>query len=399
MRDLRGFDSHHPLQSLMRKSCCLLLASLLLVGCQREPQSNGAGGLRDRELEQAQGGAVSTAPIVAEPAPTASPTQAATAAPTSSSEIDWSPLPLEHATIHLSCNLDYQQAKETPLTDFGKDSLHQAMTACAEQGVVRLWYRGRIEPGFASLMERVTVTANELDIDKRVLDLDSVGGQVEEAIRAGDLIAESHWTIWVREGAVCHSACVLVLGAGDTRMIAGKVGIHRIIRMSSTAATRAELNAELDVVYLRVREYLERNGVAVAVADLMRAVPNRRLRLLSSDELHLYGLDGVNPVQDDLDRLRLMRKCGEDFVRRRDGFLRAFELRCQSKGEELEALNECGLKLRTRFGFPDTVCFAESPMSEFDLAAAAKTQEAPEEQAIEPPPPVQSEEAPSGTPQ
>jgi hypothetical protein len=38
-------------------------------------------------------------------------------------------------------------------------------------------------------------------------------------------------------------------------------------------------------------------------------------------------------------------------------------------------------------------------MSEFDLAAVAKTQEAPGEQAGEPPQPVQSdEETPSGTP-
>ncbi|HET7204548.1 MAG TPA: hypothetical protein VFI92_14390 [Steroidobacteraceae bacterium] len=378
---------------MMRKLCCLLLAFLPLAGCQRESQSNGAGVLRNGELEQAEGGAISTAPIVVEPASAPSPPLASTTRP-SRSEIDWSPLQLEHATIHVSCNLDYQRGEDVPLTDIGKESLHQALTPCAEQRLVRIRYQGKIDHGFVSVMERVTVTADELGIDKRVLDLDSAGGQVEEAIRAGDFIAESHWTIWVREGAICHSACVLILGAGDTRMIAGKVGIHRIIRMSSTASTRAELNAELNAVYLRVREYLERNGVAVAVADLMMAVPNRRLRLLTSDELHLYGLDGVNPVQDDLDRLRLMRKCGEDFVRRRDGFLRAFERRCQSDGDDLNALNECGLELRTKFGFPDSVCSAESPLSEFDLAMAATGRKEPQEGG-EPPPQVSPEEAPS----
>lgn len=357
----------------MRKSCCLLLVFALLAGCQRESQSNGAGAMRNGELEQAEGGAISTAPIVAEPA--------------SSSEIDWSPLQLEDATVYVSCNLDYQRSDDVQLTEIGKESLQQALTPCAEQQLVRIRYRGRIDHGFVSVIERITVTADELGIDKRVLDLDSAGGQVEDAIRAGDFIAESHWTIWVREGAICHSACVLILGAGDTRMIAGKVGIHRIIRMSSTATSRAELNAELNAVYQRVRAYLERNGVAVAVADLMMAVPNRRLRLLSGEELHLYGLDGVNPVQDDLDRLRMMRKCGEDFVRRRDGFLRAFELGCHSDGDELDALNECGLELRTKFGFPDSVCAAESPMSEFDLASAGSPAE------------VTSEEAPSDTPQ
>lgn len=353
----------------MRTLCCLLLVFPLLAACQREPPSNGAGALRNGELEQAEGGAISTAPIVVEPASATSPPGASTTRPPSS-EIDWSPLQLENATVHVSCNLDYHRGEDVPLTDLGKEGLQQALAPCAEQRLARLRYRGKIDQGFVAVMERVTVTADELGIAKRVLDLDSSGGQVEDAMRAGDFIAESHWTIWVREGAICHSACVLILGAGDMRMIAGKVGIHRIIRMSSTATSRAELNAELNAVYLRVRQYLERNGVAVAVADLMMAVPNRRLRMLTGDELHLYGLDGVNPVQDDLDRLQLMRKCGEDFVRRRDGFQRTFERRCQSEGEELDALSECGLELRTKFGFPDSVCAAESPLSEFDLSSA-----------------------------
>jgi hypothetical protein len=153
-------------------------------------------------------------------------------------------------------------------------------------------------------------------------------------------------------------------------MIAGQVGIHRIIRMSSTATTRAELNRELHVVYQRVREYLERNGAAVAIADLMMAVPNRSLRLLSPEELELYGLDGANAAQDDLDRLRLMRKCGDGFVARRDAFLRAFDRKCKKSHQELDDLNDCGVELRHDFGFPDTACAGESPFSEFDLAAA-----------------------------
>lgn len=113
---------------------------------------------------------------------------------------------------------------------------------------------------------------------------------------------------------------------------AGKVGVHRIIRMSSTATTRAELNDELRGVYGRVKDYLERNGAAVAIADLMMTVPNRRLRLLSKDELQEYGLDGTNAAQDDLDRLQLMRRCGDDFVMRRDAFMRSFDSECKAAG-------------------------------------------------------------------
>lgn len=369
----------------MRKLCHLLVSLLAVAGCQRGPGSDPATVVREDDLAPTVGGAISAAPIVPEPAP-AAPAKPATP-PRPPGAVDWSTLQVEHATVGLSCDLDYQRDEDVELTDFSQDGLRQALEPCAERGVLRLRYRGRIDRGFGSVVERVTVTADELDIGKRVLDLDSAGGQVEDAMRTGDFIAESRWTIWVRESAICHSACVLVLGAGDNRMIAGKVGVHRIIRMSSTATTRAELNAELNLVYQRVRSYLERNGVAVAVADLMMAVPNRRLRLLSGDELRMYGLDGVNPVQDDLDRLRLLHKCGQDFLARRDAFLRAFERRCHVNGEELDALNSCGLGLRSEFGFPDSNCPAESPLSEFDTAVATADPVAPEATTEPPGPP------------
>lgn len=349
-----------PKQSWLTVSClCIALAAC------RQPVPPEETVLVETEevASPEEGGAVSTAPVEPEETPPAPVAPA-------ERETDWSPLRLEAGEASISCELDYvAQGDGEPLVDLDREAVTAALAPCAERGVARLRYEGRTTSEFTALMERTTTVADELGIDKRVLDIDSAGGQVEDAMAVGDFIAESRWTIWVREGSVCHSACVFVLGAGDTRLITGKVGIHRIIRMSSTATTRAELNTELRAVYDRVRTYLERNGAAVAIADLMMAVPNRNLRLLTSDELRLYGLDGVNPAQDDLDRLRLMRKCGEDFVRRRDSFVRAFDTRCKAPDTDLEALNSCGLELRRNYGFPDETCPAESPLSEFDSAA------------------------------
>ena len=98
---------------------------------------------------------------------------------------------------------------------------------------MRVRYAGKINPGFAEMMWRLAVVADQQKIHKRILDLDSSGGQVESAIVAGDSIGESGWTIWVREGSICHSACVFVLAAGDNRLLSGKVGIHRMMRISS----------------------------------------------------------------------------------------------------------------------------------------------------------------------
>src|SRR5690606_23815662 len=127
------------------------------------------------------------------------------------------------------------------------------------------------------------------------------------------------------------------------------------------ATTRAELSQELREVYGEIKEYLERNGASAAVADLMMTVPNRSLRLLDKGELREYGLSGDNAVQDDLDRIILARKCGDDFVKRRDAFLRAYASRCKVSGGDPLAVHACGVALRGEYGFPDEKCEADGP--------------------------------------
>jgi len=345
----------------------LAIAIVASVACERqsghetgETVRTGGPGL------PADGGAVSAAPV----APVLDSVDVPP--PTRPRPLDWSTMQLTNSKASISCDLDYPGTGDgQTIEDFSRAGLGETLATCAGSGVMRVRFEGKIDADFTAVIERVTTVADELKVEKRVLDLNSAGGMIEDAIRAGDFIAGSRWNIWVREGSICHSACVLILSAGDKRMIAGQVGIHRIIRMNSTATSRAELNQELHLVYGRVRDYFERNGVAVAVADLMRAVPNRSLRLLSSDELQFYGLDGINPAQDDLDRLQLMRDCGEDFVSRRDAFERAFERRCVAADDELDELNACGLALRGQFGFPDPICPAQSPFSEFDTVSAS----------------------------
>ncbi len=290
-----------------------------------------------------------------------------------SATTDWPVVTVASGTASISCDLDYANAGDgAALVNLEFFSVLDAMSDCQQTGVVRLRYSGKIASDFVALTERVSAMADRMEIGNRVLDMDSSGGQVEYAMRAGDGIGEGGWTIWVREDAICHSSCVLVLAAGDNRLISGKVGVHRIIRLQSEASSRAELNRELRDVHGKIEEYLSRNGVAVVVADIMMTVPNRSLRLLTVEELEQFGLGGVNAVQDDLDRIMLARKCGEDFVRRRDNFFRSFDRECQLQDRDVEAIGLCGLELRESFGFPDNRCRADSPLSEYDERAVAE---------------------------
>jgi hypothetical protein len=213
---------------------------LAAAACQREAPRVEAkpAPVPKEEPVAVENGAISVAPVTPEPPRAADKKNPRTA------RIDWSAVKLESGQAWISCDLDYsRQGDGTPLPAIDRESLIAALFPCADRGVLRLRYRGRIAADFAALVERVTRVADTLEIGKRVLDVDSAGGQVEDAIRVGDFIAGSRWTLWVREDSICYSSCVFLLSAGDVRRIAGKVGIHRIIRMSSTVTTRDELIA------------------------------------------------------------------------------------------------------------------------------------------------------------
>ncbi len=290
-------------------------------------------------------------------------------------EIDWSPVRLEAGDAWVDCGSNYPAGDGNPVLSLAYLDLRQLMQDCRATGLLRLRYNGKITMSFAALAERVGRVAGDLGIGKRILDIRSAGGSVESAIRAGDAIGENNWTIWVRSDSMCHSACVLLLAAGDMRVIAGPVGIHRMVRVGSSATSRKELGEELRRVSDELRNYIERNGASNEVYDLMTTVPNRTLYLLSDDELERYGLSGANAVEDDLNRIRLARRCGNEFVRRRDRFRQAYDRQCtqQVPGENQDVadINTCGLGLRERFGFPDARCPKDSPMAELDGAILA----------------------------
>ncbi len=342
------------------KPTLFIALALLLTACRQQAPATQARTVVDVPVSADQGGALSGGSPV--PAPRKADVLQGT---------DWPQAELSSGEVFVSCAPDPPaDGDRVALTQLDFDSVNQALAPCRQAATLHLRYQGKIGTDFTALIERVANIAERFGIKRRILDIDSSGGHVEEAMKAGDAIGASQWALQVREDAICHSACVLILAAGDERSIAGKVGIHRMIRVGSAATTRAELSQELREVYARMKDYLERNGAAVAVADLMMAVPNRKLRLLTESELQEYGLEGTNAVQDDLERIRLTRKCGDDFVLRKDEFARAFDRECLQPDTRQEASDACGLVLRQGFGFPDEKCPLESPLSEYDRDGA-----------------------------
>jgi hypothetical protein len=146
------------------------------------------------------------------------------------------------------------------------------------------------------------------------------------------------------------------------RLVAGRVGVHRMVRIGSSATSRAELDRELRDTLQEMRDYLQRNGASAAIADLMTTVPNHGLQQLTGEELERFGLTGRNAAEEDLQRIELARRCGEDFVRRRDAFFRAFRARCNAVEGGVDEINACAAGLGERYGFPDDRCPDDGPV-------------------------------------
>jgi ATP-dependent protease ClpP protease subunit len=330
-----------------------------MAACGRESPSPAPAANATRTSADS-GGAISNAPLD-KPAPKPTPEDVLAGT-------QWPPASLGDGDARISCSSDYAAGDGELLRSLDYFAVVDALSPCRDADVVRLHYRGKIDAGFADTVERTAAMAARMGIRHRILDLDSPGGVIEDGIRAGDAMGDEHWTVWVREGGACHSACVLILAAGDQRLVSGAVGIHRMIRLSSTATTRQQLTAELQQVHSQLDDYLQRNGAATAIADLMMTVPSRDLRLLTADELHAFGLEGANPVQDDLERLRVLRQCGQDFLRRKEAFQRALDRDCGKPGKHVDAIRDCGIGLLPKFGFPDKRCPDEAPMAEYARA-------------------------------
>jgi hypothetical protein len=95
-------------------------------------------------------------------------------------------------------------------------------------------------------------------------------------------------------GAMCNSACVLVLAGGAQRSVPPwvRLGVHAIgIDLGRTVIRGPLLAAATRSANARIVEYLHDMGIPKALFDVSNAVPHESTRFLQRDELVRFGLD------------------------------------------------------------------------------------------------------------
>jgi hypothetical protein len=95
-------------------------------------------------------------------------------------------------------------------------------------------------------------------------------------------------------GAMCNSACVLVLAGGAQRSVPPwvRLGVHAIgLDPGKTAVHGPQLAADIRSANGRIVEFLHDMGIPKALFDASNAIPHESARFLRRDELVLFGLD------------------------------------------------------------------------------------------------------------
>jgi len=159
------------------------------------------------------------------------------------------------------------------------------------------------------------------------LDINSLGGDLIEAMNIGDLVRGLHVPVYVAKGGYCISACFFVILEGQQRVFStafedgtlppqtwrkkefGVIGIHRPNLKSHSGDISATKKQE-DMMR-KVRSYLASKAVPQHLIDEMMARPSNDIYWLKESDAQLIG--EYNPGDEEA----LIARCGYKRFRQR----------------------------------------------------------------------------------
>ncbi|MBE0448947.1 MAG: ATP-dependent Clp protease proteolytic subunit [Actinobacteria bacterium] len=149
-----------------------------------------------------------------------------------------------------------------------------------------------------------------------LLNLNSYGGSVSAAIKIGHLLSDyKNTNTSVQPESICASSCVLILAAGETKKIFGKVGIHRIRFVDDRIAklSKEEYRKEYDSAMNELVSYLKKMGIRASLAEDMMQYSSDEVYYLSDKDIEHYRLNQQNPYVFEQEKLKQISRCGDDW--------------------------------------------------------------------------------------
>jgi len=124
------------------------------------------------------------------------------------------------------------------------------------------------------------------------LGLHSKGGNLNEALKIGQIVRENELQVTVSFNKECFSSCVFILAAGVSRTPWGKIGIHRPYfdqLKSGTSVTEIKAIREENIRIMK--SYLKKMDISESIIDDMLSIEPDKIKILTEDDLTRYRLN------------------------------------------------------------------------------------------------------------
>ncbi|MEM7215911.1 MAG: ATP-dependent Clp protease proteolytic subunit [Pseudomonadota bacterium] len=201
--------------------------------------------------------------------------------------------PVLPAFVPPGLDTDEEPDRVSPKVETAQEVLRQPLQIeLVTDGVLNV--TGMISVGSAKLFEEKTQNIIEYI---KVVNLNSPGGSVNDALEISDLIRKNELSTKVASGALCASSCPIVLAGGKERLAGEKaaIGVHQVYSGSREPKSADQALSEGQSVTARITRHLEAMGVDPVLWIHALETPPNKLYYLSVEELEKFKLAVVSP--------------------------------------------------------------------------------------------------------
>ena len=207
-------------------------------------------------------------------------------------------------SILLICFFTVQQLSADVFVAEESDGYHDGGGRSARIAIHTLsakttWITNEIIKQDYGIIKKISTTI-PLDVtwDIRV---NSLGGDIDTAIKIGHLLREREARVIIDKDAVCASACVFILAGAVDRGInfQGRVGIHRPYYPNDQATSIEKQEKQQKKLERKIKVFLSDMNISELLYGAMLRTSPGKIKMLSRKELEQYGIGINDPYWDD----------------------------------------------------------------------------------------------------
>lgn len=174
-----------------------------------------------------------------------------------------------------------------------------------------------------------------------ILSLNSDGGDVDAAIKAGTFVRQKKISTVVPKGETCASACSLLFLGGVERY-GDKIGLHRPYSTKYSVSER-EAQQTYDSINKTILLYLRSMNIPESLLNAMNSIPPDSIRWMTTrelDEMQICGIDPAYADQKDSLKAQQLKISKQEYYARKQKGSNMMSL-CVKKVDNFEEFSRC----------------------------------------------------------